>query len=221
MEDEPWTIWTPREPRPFNNPEVDWRGKPIPKDKGTTLRTYIKSFSLLEAYRDIAPFSVTFRGGLNLIVGENGSGKSSMLHLMSNPEESKKIKKLELNSAGFDFKFYDTEKNNPRIKSNFDNSKNIGLDLYSRFISHGETMLPIITASRSFKDLLLIIDEPEAGISLSNQKKILEALVTAVENGCQVIISTHSYVLINSVQDVFDMGSKTWMSSKEYLSKIL
>lgn len=213
MEDEPWTVWTSQS-----------KNAVFPDSSGYTGqygRIYVKSFSLLESYRDIAPFSITFRGGLNLIVGENGSGKSTLLHLLSNPDENKDIKKVELNAPGFDFKFYDTEKNNPRIKGSLADSKDIGTDLLSRFMSHGEAMLPIITAARSFKDLLLIIDEPEAGISLNNQKRVLEALITAVKNGCQVIISTHSYVLIKGMQNVFDMGSKTWMSSEKYISEIL
>jgi predicted ATPase len=179
---------------------------------------YLRSFKLNETYRDIKPFSIDFREGLNLIVGENGSGKSSMLQLISDVQETKTKKVV---CEPVDFRYFDTEKNNPRIKGSLADSKNIGYEIQCRFTSHGETMLPIITASEGFKNLLLIIDEPEAGISLGNQKKILEAFTAAVNNKCQIVISTHSYVFISSVPEVFCMDTKKWMTSEKFLKKAL
>lgn len=185
---------------------------------------YLRSFQLKEEYRGIKPFKVTFREGLNVVVGENGAGKSSMLGLIcpgpySNGEE-KKLIELDFVS-GSKFKFFDTEKNNPRIKSDCSHSKNIQFEIAARFMSHGQTMLPMMEASEGFKSILLVVDEPEAGISLSNQKKVLVAFNKAISNDCQVIISTHSYILINSVEKVFSMDSKRWVSSKTYLKKVL
>jgi predicted ATPase len=182
-------------------------------------KIYLKSLELKSTYRNIKPFSIYFKEGLNLIVGENGSGKSTLLDLLAHPDSNKEIK--DINADPVDFMFFDTEKNNPRIKGDLSNSKNIGFEVDSHFISHGEAMLPIIMASKSFKDLLLLIDEPEAGISLNNQKKILAALNKAIENNCQIVISTHSYVFIKSVPKVFNMDDKIWIDSEEYLDKIL
>lgn len=181
---------------------------------------YLRSFQLKEEYRGIKPFTVKFRKGLNVIVGENGAGKSSMLGLICpGPYSNKEEKKLiELDYApGSNFKFFDTEKNNPRIKSHIEH----GFDAFSRFMSHGQAMLPMMEASEEFKSILLVVDEPEAGISLSNQKKVLAAFNKAISNDCQVIISTHSYVLINSIDKVFCMESKKWISSKTYLKRVL
>jgi predicted ATPase len=122
---------------------------------------------------------------------------------------------------GTDTRFLDTEKMNPRIKSTCFDSKNLGYEIGSRFTSHGEAMLPLLIASRDFKKLVLIIDEPEAGISLKNQMKILEAFDVALENDCQVIVTTHSYVLIHEVDEVFDLDTRKWTTSRDYLEKTL
>ena len=178
---------------------------------------YLKSFKLKVLYRDIQPFSVKFRPGLNVIVGENGSGKSSLLELLMGPDG----KTCEKNASQVEFRFLDTEKPNPRIKSNLEYSKNIGYMIHSRFKSHGQAMGPIIQASEDFKDILLFIDEPEAGLSLSNQKRSLQAFEKAIENNCQILLTTHSYVTIKSVPEVFSMDDKVWLSSKDYLKKIM
>lgn len=183
------------------------------------MNKYLKSFHLKSTYRAIEPFTIKFKEGLNIIVGENGSGKSTLLQLLAYPDDNKEIKDVIVDPVNF--RFFDTEKNNPRIKGDITHSKNIGFEISSHFMSHGETMIPIIMAAEDFKDLLLVIDEPEAGISIGNQKKILGALNKAVENNCQVVVSTHSYVFIKSVPKVFNMGDKIWVDSKEYLDKVL
>jgi energy-coupling factor transport system ATP-binding protein len=184
---------------------------------------FLKNCTLKKVFYSIPPFSVTFKDGLNVIVGENGSGKSMFLHLITQTANTEDLK--ETFSVNVDpqttFYFLDTEKHNPRIKSSFFDSKNIGFELSSRFLSHGETMLPLISAAKTFKDILLVVDEPEAGISLKNQLKLVSVFKQALTQNCQVILTTHSYILIKSVEEVFSMDSKKWIKSAEFLKNIV
>jgi len=188
------------------------------------MNKFLESFKLKVEHRGIKPFICEFRKGLNVLVGENASGKSTILGLMGKNDPFNKWKgvfsiKL-IDTEKNKFRFLDTEKDNPRLK-NIESSKNIGYQLASHFASHGEAMLPLIKTCKYFKNEIIFIDEPEAGISLKNQKAILRALKASVKNGCQVIITTHSYVLIKGVKEVFSLDKKKWVSSQEYLKENL
>lgn len=177
----------------------------------------LKQAILLKEFRGIQPFTIDFKNRLTVIVGENGCGKSSFFTLLTDSSYHKDMIKVDT-VPGLKFVFFDTEKHNPRIKHQF--GKNAMYEALSRFHSHGEAMLPIIRAAKDFNDKLILIDEPEAGISLKNQKKILTVFRETVRKNCQIIIITHSYFLIKNVKEVFDMETKTWMTSKAYLQSI-
>jgi zinc transport system ATP-binding protein len=164
-------------------------------------------------------FFLYFKEGLNIIVGENGSGKSTLLDLIVTKHD-KGLVKLE-SKKGAQFRFLDTEKNNPRINSNLAESKNIGFELSARFMSHGQALLMLLESAGDFKDLLLIVDEPEAGISLHNQIRLLNIFKKLTEEAnCQVILSTHSYPLIKGEEHVFCMDLMGWIKSEDYLKRV-
>jgi len=165
---------------------------------------FLKSIKLLTKYRNLKPFSFDFKDGLNVIVGENGIGKSTLLNLIA--EHKKDLVKLSI-KPGTVYQFFDTEKQNPRIKALNEHENSLfEFSIASRFVSHGEAMLPIILTAKTFSDTLLMVDEPESGISLMNQVKIINAFKKIVEeSNCQVIITTHSYVIIKNVEYVFNM----------------
>jgi predicted ATPase len=80
-------------------------------------------------------------------------------------------------------------------------------------------MIPIIKHIEKVHNTIIFIDEPESGISLSNQKSLLKSFEKAVSNECQLIITTHSYIFIKNVKKVFDLDSKNWIMSEEYLKQ--
>jgi predicted ATPase len=178
---------------------------------------YLKKFELTKPYREINPFRVEFQDGMNLIVGENGSGKSTVLQLIT---EGKKSEYSTVDVNNVQFMYFDTEKHNPRTR-NYLPEKGAMFQVASHFWSHGQTLFPILEHIKEISNQLVLIDEPESGISLSNQVKLLEAMDIAIKNSCQIVLATHSYVFIRSAEKVFNISTKRWVKSKTYLKSVL
>lgn len=166
---------------------------------------------------------------INLFVGDQGCGKSTLLNLIQKNHSDIKMKlsnyaiKKEINTF-----FFDSEKDNPRIKDpqlfTKPNGENIGIGygaaLYSRFKSHGEILENFIIAPiLKAKDCIIILDEPESGLSITNQFKLINAINIAVLNNCQFFIATHCYPLIESF-NVISLEHKQQMSGLEFIKKI-
>ena len=172
-------------------------------------------------------------GDVNIFVGNQGCGKSTILNLIQKSHEDVEItlSKALINNMtgkGVDSFFFDSEKDNPRMKDpelfTKANGENIGIGygsaLASRFKSHGEILESfVITPILKAGNCVIILDEPESGLSITNQFKMISAIKTAVDNNCQFFIASHCYPLIESF-DVISLEHNSQMKGIEFINKI-
>ena len=101
---------------------------------------------------------IDFRPGVNLLVGDQGTGKSSLLAALTDKKLRHRNNINLIGNPKVSFKFLDTEKHNPRHATEI----KYRIDVVCRFMSHGEIMLPLLYEVGKFKnDHLIFIDEPE------------------------------------------------------------
>lgn len=165
--------------------------------------TYKKLFNKGDEFNTIS--------GVNILVGDNGCGKSTLLREFLKQNRIK-------NTI-----YVDLEKANPKIsKPNPENGDAYsGHEVLNMFMwaveSHGETREGVLLNVLSHEFNLLILDEPEQGLSLKNQKKYIDALKNLNKD---IIVITHSKVFIENVENIFDVETMKWVNSKEYLENI-
>jgi len=116
---------------------------------------------------------------LNLFVGNQGCGKSTMLKLLSSNHSDLELSLSDdVTKNGVSTFYFDTEKNNPRVNdpqlythiNGQDKGIGYGGALASRFASHGEIMTSfVIEPLLKSKDCVIFIDEHESGLSITNQ----------------------------------------------------
>lgn len=168
-------------------------------------------------------------GDVNLFVGNQGCGKSTLLNLLQKNHKDVKLTLAEDTiKNGVSSFYFDSENDNPRTKnpelftdvSGNDVGIGYGGALVSRFKSHGEVLenfilKPLLKA----KDCVILLDEPESGLSITNQFKLIDAIKKAVENGCQLFIATHCFPLIESF-DVISLEHNKQMTGVEFIQII-
>lgn len=165
---------------------------------------------------------------VNLIVGEQGCGKSTLLSMIQSNDSGLKLKLSEnATKNGIESFYFDSERDNPRIKDpncyTKINGENVGIGyggaLLSRWKSHGEVLVNFtVNAISKAENCVVLLDEPELGLSIRNQYRLVEEIRKATERGVQFIIATHCYVLIDQFDLVISLEHGKYMSGEKFLN---
>lgn len=88
--------------------------------------------------------------------------------------------------------------------------------------SHGESMIPVLDyILENAKNCVIFMDEPETALSLKNQIRLSKKIVESSEKrNNQIILSTHSLMIMKQFEEVFDMESRKWTNTNDYLKSI-
>src|SRR5271156_4104696 len=152
------------------------------------------------------PIIVDMSHPLIMLRGENGSGKSTLLHSIYYALRGQKVDGFVYRWQGGEdvdkgsVHIFDAEQHNPRTRLELFKKQPEMME-FLRVASHGQVMLSLF--HESFPKLpngtLLLLDEPEMALSISNQNRILKMLKELVDQKqFRIICATHSPVLIDA-----------------------
>src|ERR1700738_5263197 len=151
------------------------------------------------------PMIVDLSHPLIMLQGENGSGKSTLLHSIHYALRGESVEgyvyRLDAGEVKIGRSFlFDAEQHNPRTQLELF-KRRPGVVEFLKRASHGEVMLSMFreTFPKLPEGTILLLDEPEMALSVSNQRRILKMLMELVDKkGFRVICATHSPVLIDA-----------------------
>jgi predicted ATPase len=149
------------------------------------------------------PMIVDLSHPLVMLQGENGAGKSTLLHSLHYALRGEQVDgfvyRLEPGKVTVGRSYlFDAEQHNPRTQLELFKDQPEMLE-FLRVASHGQVMLSLF--KESFPKLpdgtILLLDEPEMALSVSNQRRILKMLKELVDQKhFRIVCATHSPVLI-------------------------
>ena len=151
------------------------------------------------------PMIVDLSHPVVMLTGENGSGKSTLLHsiyyALRGDRADGYVYKVDPGGVKIGKVFlFDAEQHNPRMQMDlFKDDPH--MQEFLRMASHGQVMLSMFQQTfPSFPDgTILLLDEPEMALSVSNQRRILKMLLElADQKNFRIICATHSPVLLDS-----------------------
>ena len=154
---------------------------------------------------------------LTLLVGDQGAGKSmlmgactihadSILHVDAPPSTR--------------FLAFNSEKDAARSQgSNPNDPSQYNAAIFERLCSHGEALLPYLTSLTEIEGTpVVFLDEPETALSIRSQYKVIEVIKELLDRGCQLVIATHSVLLMQEFPEaLYSVEHRKWMTYTNFL----
>lgn len=151
------------------------------------------------------PMLVDLSHPLVMLSGENGSGKSTLLHSI---QYALRGETAEGYLYSLDWQgltpgkvfLFDAEQHNPRMQLDLFRDQPEMLE-FLQLASHGQVMLAMFQQNFPALDpgTILLLDEPEMALSVSNQRRILKMMMELVDKrNFRIICATHSPVLLDA-----------------------
>lgn len=165
---------------------------------------------------------------VTVVVGDNGAGKSTLLEAIAvglgvNPEGGSRHARFATGDEDYPEWLICSRAHNPRDVYFLRGETFLNLSEYHHqihspenpdplsdlpFLSHGQGLLALVER-RFHSDGMIILDEPEDGLSYPRQVEVVTQLERLAAQGAQVILATHSPVFL-SMQGatVYTFGDK-------------
>jgi predicted ATPase len=151
------------------------------------------------------PMLVDLSHPLIMLSGENGSGKSTLLHSIQYAlrGEAAEGYLYSLDRRGVKpakVFLFDAEQHNPRMQLDLFKDQPEMIE-FLQLASHGQVMLAMFQQNFPAleKGTMLLLDEPEMALSVSNQRRILKMMMELVDQrGFRIVCATHSPVLLDA-----------------------
>ena len=154
-----------------------------------------------------------FKPGINCLVGDQGTGKSSLLHFILDYQLNKDRQNTYIDFTPMKCMFLDFENDNPRIKH-----RSNCAEVISKWDSHGESNRSLLSIIECIKEhTLILMDEPDMSLSIRSCFEVLSILEKIVSEGNQVIMAIHNPIFIESVSQVLSLEHRKWMKSEEFV----
>lgn len=183
-----------------------------------------------ELHNKLYPVAIDFKD-LTVIVGPNGSGKTQFIKAITKlvtKDYGYKEYKVKFDATPgtkfmcFDEEYYNMMVDNPPESEAHYYSNEFMRKALRNWMSKGEGQLDlldtILPEEIQVSNIVMAYDEPDHNLDFKNQVILYERLKKYSKDN-QVIVITHSPVVIAKAGEVFDMESKSWVNSKEYLGR--
>ncbi len=185
----------------------------------------IQSITFTEKWRCFEPGDkFDFVSGVNLLVGDQGCGKSSLMSAIRNNSMKLSIQDRDwsrtsvanviTNGKTDCFKF-DFEKDSYRSQKAF--GVHAMLQVASGWLSHGESNRIILNNLNGVKGSVIFMDEPDMALSIRSIYALIKQIKRWAKDGNQIILAVHNPIMIESFTSVLSLEHHKWMSSDSFV----